>query len=477
MPTPAYAAGAEDTLRRLGAPRWYDRLDALGTSPPEQQDNRYADLERAKPVIGAASQHLKQNYGLKPVLAGSLPMGLNVPGDVDVDFTAAITDRAEYQRVLDALQHDQRLVASPYNKPGMSHNVYSAPKGVFGDYPVDVAVSYGENAKAFVRAQRLREAQARALPPDVAAAISRKKSLVRNTPFDIGGSRYKALKTEIEIALEGVETPTRIKREKLARVLDLSIAADKEQLDALLAHKDTYGHRTAHSDVVLESGRLMSGLQALSKGKLQGYESGFLPGLRGNLDVPKLTKQQLDTLSTAWLKDKPDYKAVDSLGHPRDALKGALIQGRLKAVNQHLDRMAPEEAESWRREHLRISKLSPHIFLTQGGMTADKGYGDVGFLFRDRRPESSPFVTLIQNEAVLSPSKSLHMRDVNLRKALVVAPRSKIDVLAAKHPGYDYVDEEALRERGKLLSTYDVAGAAKRIAGHATDGTLRVLQG
>ncbi len=476
MPTPAYAAGAEDTLRRLSAPRWYDRLDALGTSPPEQQDNRYADLERAKPVIGAASAHLKQHYGLSPTLVGSLPLGLNVPGDVDVDLNMAIADKAKYLELVERMNADSVFKPSEFNEPLTGYQVYKAPAGAFGTHPVDMTLAYGEQGQKFLDVIQRRGAAARTLPPDVAAALIRRKALLRATPFDVNKLRYDSLKKDINRALEG-GTYTTLHRDKIARVLNMSDKKDKEQLDALLAHKDVYGHRTAHADTVLSSGKLMSGLQALSKGKLQGYESGFLPGLRGNLDVPKLTKQQLDTLSTAWLKDKPDYKAVDSLGHPRDALKGALIQQRLRDVNRHLDRMAPDEAESWRREHLRISKLSPHIFLTGQGLTADKGYGDVGFLFKDKRPTSSPFVTLIQNEAVLSPSKSLHMRDVNLRKALVVAPRSKIDELSAKHPGYDYVDEEALRERGKLLSTYDVAGAAKRLRGHATDGTLRVLQG
>lgn len=476
MPTPAYAAGAEDILRRLGAPRWYDRLDALGASPPEQQDNRYADLERAKPVIGAASQHLKQNYGLSPTLVGSLPLGLNVPGDVDVDLNTAISDKAKYLELVERMNHDAVLKPSPLNQPNTAYNVYKAGPGVFGENPVDITLAYGDRARDFLAVQKRREEVAKVLDPAVAQAIIRRKALTRQTPFDIGKQRYRGLKKDINRALEG-GTYTELHREKISRVLDMSSPEDKARLDAFLAAKDVYGHRTAHADTILSDGKLMSGLQALSKGKLQGYESGFLPGLRGNLDVPKLTKQQLNTLSNAWLRDTPDYKAVDSLGHPRDALKGALIQGRLGAVNKHLDAMAPDEAEKWRRAHLRISKLSPHIFLTQGGMTADKGYGDVGFLFRDRRPESSPFVTLIQNEAVLGPSKSLHMRDVNLRKALVVAPKEKIDVLAAKHPGYDYVDEAELASRGKLLSTYDVVGAAKRIGGHATDGTLRVLQG
>lgn len=475
MPPSPHQAGAEAALRQLGLPKWYDRLDGLGQTPPEvSADRRYEDLARAKPVVDAATNHLRQHYGLTPTLIGSLPLGLNVPGDVDVDLNTAIPDKAKYLELVERMNHDKLLKASPMNAPNTAYNVYKAPEGVFGPNPVDVTLAYGDRAREFLDVQKKREAVAQGLSPEVVESIIRRKAQLRATPFDINKQRYRGFKRELNTALEG-GTYTELKRDKLARVLN----ADDPQLNELLAASDLYGHRTAHSDAVLESGKLMSGLQALSKGKLKGYESGFLPGLRGNLEVPRLTREQLDGLSAAWLKDKPDYAAVDAVGHPRDALKGALIQKRLGAVNQHLDSMNPSDAEAWRREHLRISKLSPHIFLTHKGLTGDKGYGDVGFLFRDKRPESSPFLTLIQNEAVLGPKRGLHMQNVDLRRngAVVVGSADRINELSAKYPEYDYVNEDVLRDRGKLLSTYDVAGAGKRILGHATDGTLRVLQG
>ena len=478
MPATPLAPAAQDTLRQLAAPRWTDHFDRLGGGVPVvDPEHRYDDYLHARPDIAAARTHLKERYGLSPALAGSLRAGLNVPGDVDIDFTAAMTDRAKYDAALKALEADPHFKPSAYNKPGMTHNVFTAPAGAFGVHPVDLAVSYGDNAKKFVAANKLRTQRARELPPDVAAALIRKKALLRSTPFDIKKTRYNAFKVDLERALEGTDTPTRIHREKIARILNMSSADDKKQLDDLLSAPDVYGHRTAHADAVLGSGRLMSGLEALSKGKLQSYEAGFVPGLRGELKVPKLKKEQLDRLAKAWLRDTPNYAAVDSISPSRDALKGVLIQKRLRDVNKFLDTKSPDEAEAWRREHLRISKLSPHIFLTQGGLTKDPGYGDTGILFRSKKPTTSPFLTLIQNESVLSPTKSLHMRGVNVRNAVIVAADDKLHELEKKHPGYTYVAESELAKRDKLLDTYHVGSAVKRLVPHVLDGTFKVLQG
>ena len=477
MPATPLAPATQDTLRQLAAPRWTDHFDRLGGGVPVvDPEHRYDDLTRAQGGIAAARAHLKKNYGLTPTLVGSLPLGLNVPGDVDIDLNMAIPDKARYLELVEKMNADKILKPSPMNQPNTAYNVYKAPEGVFGENPVDVTLSYGDRGREFLDVQRRREEVARALPPEVAAAIIRRKALVRATPFDINKQRYRYLKKDINRALEG-GTYTELHREKIARILNMSSAEDKKKLDDLLSAPDVYGHRTAHADAVLGSGRLMSGLEALSKGKLQNYESGFAPGRRGEFEVPKLKKEQLDRLAKAWLRDTPNYAAVDAISPSRDALKGVLIQKRLRDVNKFLDTKSPDEAEAWRREHLRISKLSPHIFLTQGGLTKDPGYGDTGILFRSKKPTTSPFLTLIQNESVLSPTKSLHMRGVNVRNAVIVAADDKLHELEKKHPGYTYVSESELAKRDKLLDTYHVGSAVKRLVPHVLDGTFKVLQG
>ena len=458
-------------------PSWYDRLDRLGNKPsPVDAAHRYDDLNKAAPIVNAAQQHLHASYGLDPILVGSLPLGLGVPGDVDVDLHAAVKDKDEYQSLIARLNADAHLHASPYNTPDMDHNVYQADAGVFGDYPVDIGVTQGAQGLAFREAIKQRQATADSLSPELAQALIKKKQRLRGTHFDIGHARYKKFKRELNGALEGAPESTEIKRHKMARVLNMEDEADVARLDKMLSAKNVYGHRTSHGEDVLESGQLMSGLHALSKGKLKSYESGFVPGARAPMEIPELSKEQLDSLQQAWLQEKPDYAAVDAVGHPRDALKGALIQHRLRNVNQHLEGLG-EAGEDWRRKNLRISKLSPHIFLTQGGLVGDKGYGDTGFLFRSNKAETSPFVTLIKNEAILSPNKALHMRGVNMHNALVVAPDDKIQDMNERHPDYNYVPESALKERDKLLPTYDVGGTVRRLAPHLRDGTMQILQG
>lgn len=460
------------TPQDLIAASWTDPLDRLGQSRVEVGD-RYAGLAAARPVIDAAQSYLKTQYGIQPNLVGSLPLGLSVPNDVDIDMSSLVQDRDRYLRLIEQLSSDAHFKPSPYNKPGVAHNVYTAPAGAFGELPVDLAVSTGPGAEAFAAAHAKRLETARGMSDAEAAELIKRKAMLRNTLFDAKGYRYKKFKNQLNAALEGAEKPTKVFREKLARILSVSDPHVKN----LLESENLYGHRTAHGDALLESGRLMSGIEALQKGKLQSYESGFIPGMRGKFEIPDLTRQQLDQLQKAWLKDTPDYNTVDAVGHPRDALKGALLRDRAKDVRKYLRGLDPDTAEKWRREHLRISKLSPHIFLTQGGLVDDEGYGDTGFLFRSNTATSSPFLTLIKNEAVISPRHGLDMRGVNLRNALVVAPDDKIEALDAARPDYDYLRASELKDTGKLMSVYDPASAARRAAEHIQRGTFKILQG
>ena len=132
--------------------------------------------------------------------------------------------------------------------------------------------------------------------------------------------------------------------------------------------------------------------------------------------------------------------------------------------------------EDWRMNHLRIPKLSPNVFLTQGGLLADKGYGDVGLLTHTRKAQQSPYMTMIHNEAILAPKRWLEMQTLDAHKGLVVGAKDRIAALEAAHPEYTYVDESAIPKQ-HMMSSISTGELGKRVIPHLMDGTLRVRQG
>lgn len=467
-------AGRIDALRALGISPWYEHLERPFS--PSLEGKTDPDT-RAQ--VSAVRRDLRERYGLRPQLVGSMPLRLNLPGEVDLDFVVPVSDVSAYRELLGRLDSDSKFRPSAYNKPNTVHAVYQAAPGTFGELPVDLAVTQGEMGRAFVRAMRDRKATAQKLPDDVRAALIARKNLLKHTPFDPGGVRYKHFKGRLDAALEGKDAPTHSKRQpleqtqKTARVLDPSQEADAAELSAFLSHPELVGHRTPHAESVLETGKVMSGLEALRRGKLKSYESGYLPGLRGTIDVPSLSKSQLAELEAAWLKEQPDYDKIDALGYSRDALKGALIRDRFSKADKHVRQLG----EAWRKDHLRIPKLSPHVFVTRGGLLDEEGYGDVGILAHDRRARTSPFLTLITNEAVLSPSSGLRTRTLDVTKGLVVGSEDRIKQLQKKYPDYTYAPLASVLAAGKGLKPVTGAEITQRILPHLREGTLEVRQG
>ncbi len=474
----AFEEGRIEALRRLGAEPWYGALDRLGLPDAEEAPGTH-DPVQVQAQISQARDAIAKRYGVTPRLAGSLPLKLNIPGEMDVDFTVPIRSTDKFRRVTKSLSGDPRFQGSPYNRDGTGHFVFTAPEGTFGPLPVDVAVSHGEHAAQFAKALKERQATADALPEDVRNALVERKRVLKHTPFDIGGKRYKAFKRELNRELTGgkdVELRRRPLEEKTARVLDPANEKDNAELEAFLANPALHGHRTPHAEQVLSTGKLMSGLEALRRGHLTTYESGYIPGMRSKFEIPKLSKTQLDTLTKAWLKETPDYAAIDALGHPRDALKGALVRDRFSAVDRYL-RQTPD-GEEWRKEHLRIPKLSPHVFLTEGGLLKNPGYGDVGILAHTPKAETSPFLTLINRESILAPSSGLRSRGIDPKKGLVVSNPARIKELEAQFPEYTYVPEEAVYARGLgYENTRSLDELARRVVPRMLDGTLDARQG
>lgn len=478
----AYDLGREEALRRLATPGLFGRLEQrLVPELPKAPE----DTSAVTAQVAAERARLRKLTGVTPHLTGSMRTGLNVPGDVDIDFVVPVASREKFDALLSQLHAQDRYVASPYNAEGTAHHVFTAPSSATGGHPVDFAISYGAPAQRYVGALKHTIQNAGELPDDVRQAIVARKHVLRNTPFDIGKYRYKAFKRELEQTLsDGQMKP--LKRismeeaEKTARILDVQNPDDAAHLESFLSNPNLYGHRTTNAESVLSSGKVMPGLEALRRGLLKDYESGFMPGLRSEFKLPELSPDQLRRLSAATLQAQgPDTAMIQSIaketGSDPLSLKGALIRHRTKDVNQFLETLG-DKGEDWRVNHLRIPKLSPNIFLTKGGLIGDKGYGDVGFLMHTDKAQTSPYLTLVNQEAVVAPKSGLRMQTLNARKGLVVAPQERLQELEAAHPDYTYVPESALPKE-RLMPAISAGELGRRVLPQLAEGTLRVRQG
>ena len=460
----------------------FDKLEgAIVGGPPAA-----AAVADPQKQIAETQRLIKTQYGLSPTLVGSMPTGLNIPGDVDIDFLAAIPQRQQFLSTLAQLEQGGYFRPSPHNRPGTTHAVFTAPAETTGGYPVDFAVSYGPDASRFLEQRRKLMQATSTLDPELKSQLIERKRVLRNTPFDLGKRRYSGFKRDLDSALLGEEV-LQLKRkplepvgiDKVARILDISNPEDKKRLDAYLGAKNLHGHRTPHAEKLLETGKVMSGLEALQRGHLQDYEHGYLPGIRSSFKLPELSTAQLQTLSKALLRETPDTTTLKRLGTETGAspaeLRGALLRHRKSEIDAFLS--AHPDSEDWRMANLRIPKLSPNVFLTAKGVVGDKGYGDVGMLFRTDRAKASPYVTLIENEAILGPKKGLQMQNLDIKRGLVFGSLDRIKMLEQKHPQYTYVDEAAVPESVRSLSSLAPGELHRRLLPHLNEGTLRVRQG
>jgi len=420
-----------------------------------------AEMDKARTTIDGEVQYLKKRYNVTPHLVGSMPLGVNLPGDVDVDFVVPIRSPQKFKQVVKRLENNPRYVNSPYNKPGMNHYVFQREAQGPGDYPVDVGVSFGEPAKQFTAQRKAMKQVADQIPEETKQNIVAKKMLMKHTPFDIGkkGKRYKAWKKDLNRALNPLGGTIELGRKpappelaKVGEVIPVNTPEGAQQLEQFAKRRDVYGHRTHHADVILDKGKIMSATSALKQGQLKSFEAGFGGGHKEVTHGDVMTKDQLDRLQAAVLQQNPNEDAVgaviDESGYGAN-YHGAMqefIRRRKTPIKQFLQSGAVEDPDKFRRRHLSVPKMSPHVFVTKNGVLDAPQYGDVSMLVRTHRAKPSPFTNLISREHVVTPLRPMEERKVNVKSGIIIAKRERVEELNKKHPNYRYVVEEDIPE-------------------------------
>jgi hypothetical protein len=231
---------------------------------------------------------------------------------------------------------------------------------------------------------------------------------------------------------------------KIASILDVSTPEGADTLKRFASRKDVYGHRTNNADAVLSAGAIAPALKTLGRGSLKSYEAGIGAG-HSSVTVNPLSKEHLDRIQSSLLKSSPDHSVVKDVARETGMSRDDVMKGFLGTRQSSIRRFLGSEVsdpEEFRRKNLSVSKLSPHVFVTKGGILDAPKYGDVSILVRSRSAAPSPFTNFISSEHVVSPVKPLKFRDVKVRSGIVIAPRERVDELQGKYPDYKYVVEE-----------------------------------
>jgi len=430
-------------LRELAKPGVFNRFESLFTpkGPPKK-----AAPEETQRLITAEREKLRKRYNVNAHLTGSMPLKLNIPGDVDLDFFINAQSPKKFQSIVHKLNKSE-YKASPYNVPTAMYHVFQREASGPQDLPVDLAVAYGKPAKEYAANLKALQLRSASIPEDLRAALIEKKRVLKHTPFDYKATRYKTFKRDLDKALGG----TRLNRkefipEKTAAVVDL---ADPEQLAAFtqFANRgDTYGHRTHNLDEVMRSGHLSSALDSLRHGKLRSYEAGSEQGTHTPVPYVDLSPEHMALLEHSILSRAPETSAYDTVaaatGTSPDQVKANFTRQAYGKIHDFVSKQ--DDPEGFRLRNLAIPKLSPNIFVTKGGVLDTPSYGDAALLFRSHTATPSPYMNLVTDEHIIGPKGVFDPRRAPIRAGYAMLPEAQIGAYEKKFPGMKYVAQEQI---------------------------------
>jgi hypothetical protein len=464
-------------LKDLSNLSGFNKFEGMFVPGKPSSDAKPLDVEQ---LIDHTHKKLKSQFNVTPRLAGSLPLKLNLPHDTDVDYFIPVQSTAKFEKLTKRLNNHPDFTTSKFNIPGANYHVYTRKADEHTPVPVDVAIATGPSAKAYVKTLNRKLQGASKLDASTRDALLHKKWILKHTPFDIKGTRYKAWKRDIDKALGG---GVRLRREPLAKtaaILDLSDPQEQRKFLEYLQRSDVYGHRTKYIDSVLEEQRLYSALEALKRGKLKGYEKGLLVGSHENVIPQRLSQADVDLLSMELLKETPNTAIVKSVADKyntdENTIKREFLKSRYGQIKAWLK--GQKDPEQARIDTVSVPKLGPHIFVTRGGLLDTNGYGEYGVLLRSRIAKPSPFLNLINKEHTISPKGIMEPRSVALRNNYVIAPNVELARLNKLNPNLRYIGAENIpaHVRAKLmLPLLSLKEIPNRLIPLAFSGDLNVI--
>ena len=431
-------------LEELAKPSFLNKIESLfvGDLKPPTKAGPPPD-----PVISKERSYLKKRYNITPHLSGSMPLNLHIPGDVDIDLFVRAESPKKFKNIVRKLRQNPRYIQSPFDKENAGYYVFQRPAEDENDYPVDLAIAYGDPGKDYKATLDAKLQISKSLSEDMRKKLVAKKFLLKKTPFDFKQKRYKAWKRDLDAALGGGYRLDRKEVEALKKLGTVVNLDDEKQLDKFrrfTGYKDMYGHRTHNLDSVLEGKGLMSALEALKRGKLRSFEAGSSVGTHAKVQYNDLNKAQLKKIEGAMFSGTPDASVFEDVaattGRSEDAVKADFLRqdfGKIKGFLKEQD-----DPEEFRKDHFSISKLGPNIFVTKGGILDEDSYGDSAILARSRTAKKSPFMNLLTDEFIVPGKDVFEPRKLRIGSGYVLAPKAKIKALDEAHPHVKFVARE-----------------------------------
>lgn len=255
-------------------------LITIGTEDPKHPPLTPAEEQAA---IEEGRQALRKRLNVSPFLTGSMALGTNVPGAVDLDYTIPLKSKEKMLRLSKRLRQNSEFKASPYHSEAGDYQVFTWQRD--NKLPIDIAFIYGDKAQKYKAAV---QAASTKLTPEEQEQIRQEKARLQKAWF-MRQSRYRKYKRELDKQL-GIQQ-VRVTSEPLDKVVEESeilapavedMEALKERLKQMLSRPSSFAHRTPNLTPLVESGRHLTAEQAARAGLLQTVEE--TAGFRGRAE-------------------------------------------------------------------------------------------------------------------------------------------------------------------------------------------------
>lgn len=262
------------------SPKDTDDLITLGKEDPKHPP---MTPEEERAAIEESRQALSKRLNVTPFLTGSMALGTNVPGSVDLDYMVQLKSKEKMLRLANKLRKNPEFKTSPYHSGMSDYQIFMWDRK--NKLPVDIALVYGDKADKYK--STVREVINK-LTPEEREQIRKEKARLQQAWF-MRQSRYRKYKRELDerLGIKQVrisDEPLDKEAEELEDLKDLAPAIEntevlKKRIQRMLSKPSVFAHRTSDLTSLVESGRQLTAEEAARKGLLKTIEE--TKGIRG----------------------------------------------------------------------------------------------------------------------------------------------------------------------------------------------------